>query len=513
MRIIHRSDQGAYATSKTIFSDSVFDGEPIPRGITPRNWLLEEHVHQTRILTNNLATTRYLQGPQVSITRDDIRRTTWAAVVEDNQLLLCDVSGPRPDQFPKSRFERKLIAEGEIWRYHLALNKFDGKVSIAWIARSERGRRLWLDGREIDTSSNDIDFPYLAFSQVAVGRVETQEPRFAILTYKCRTTGNLFIRRLQKDEISPEVILDVGTTLGGASIGIAHNRVLIRIDQIQNDKLVPMLLESSNGGESFSKASPIDLSEYDKGFEVAPGYTAPTLDKGYGLHVPIFMSNREESVALNFVVDKNLLVEAIRVSGRRPRGGLEVFPSTLGSNNVYGDGISDGHGLIMVLETEGLLYSSNSSAGGVYFPNEALLNHEMPQIAAFDASECYSSGLKANYVSMDYLYVELDIAGRVFSPRLHIETWDMPLPIPQAKAESRGSEVILTILKDADLETGKVVFSIDDPNVTITGTRIENLRTAVISTDSEELVGKRISYDVHTLFHRHYGDALIQTAG
>jgi hypothetical protein len=320
----------------------------------------------------------------------------------------------------------------------------------------------------------------------------------------------LFLRRLQNNEFGQETVLDVGPTIGGASLGIAQDRVLIRFDSIQDGKLIPTLLESSDGGKSFSKPTPIDLSGYDKGFEVVPGCAAPTVDKGYGLHVPVFMSNGEESAALNYVTAKGVLVEAIRVRGAKSKSSLEVFPSTLGSRNTYGDGVSDGHGLIMVLETEGRLYSSNSSAGGIYFPDSVLLNHEMPRVAAYDASECYSSGLRANYVSMDYLYVELDSEGRVVSPFLHIETWDMPLPLPQAKAEARGADVVLTVLKDADLEPGKVVFGINDPSVNVTEARIENLRSAVISTDSKNLVGKRISYDVHTLFHRHYGEAVIQ---
>jgi len=510
MRIIHRTEQGQQPTAKAALTDSIFDGEAIPREITPRDWLREGDVHRTKVLTTTLDTTRYLQGPQVSITRDDIRRTTWAAVVEDYRLMLCEVSGPRPHQFPAPRLDRTVIAEGDIWRYHLALDKFSGKVSVAWVVRTDRGRRLWLNGREVDTASSDVDFPFLAFSQVAVGRVAIEAPRFAILTYKCRSTGNVFIRRLQNNEIGPETPLAVGETIGGASIGIAQDRVLIRCDSLQDGKLIPTLLESADGGKSFGKPTAIDLSGYDKGFQVVPGYTAPTVDKGYGLHVPVFMSNGEESVALNYVTAGDVLVEAIRVRGARPKGGLEVFPSTVGSRNTHGDGISDGHGLIMVLGTEGRLYSSNSSAGGIHFPDSALLNHEMPQVAAFDASECYSSGLRANYVSMDYLYVELDIEGRVVSPFLHIETWDMPLPVPQAKAEARGSEVVLAVLKDADLEPGKVVFGINDPSISITEARIENLRSAVISTNSKNLIGKRVSYDVHTLFHRHYGEAVIE---
>jgi hypothetical protein len=167
----------------------------------------------------------------------------------------------------------------------------------------------------------------------------------------------------------------------------------------------------------------------------------------------------------------------------------------------------------MVLGTEGRLYSSNSSAGGMYFPDRALLNHEMPQIAAFVASDCYSSGLRANYVSMDYLYIEADSDGRPVSPVLHIETWDMPLPIPGARAEVRGSDVLLSVLNDADLEPGKVVFDFDDPSITITDVKITDLRHAVISTDSTALAGRRISFDVHTLFHRHFGEAVVEARG
>ena len=70
----------------------------------------------------------------------------------------------------------------------------------------------------------------------------------------------------------------------------------------------------------------------------------------------------------------------------------------------------------MVLSTEeGRLFSSNSSAGGGHFPEAKLLNHEMPLVAEFSASECYSSGQKPNVVSMDYLFVEAIGVGRPIS--------------------------------------------------------------------------------------------------
>lgn len=384
---------------------------------------------------------------------------------------------------------------------------------MVWVSRAGAAHRSWLDGSEVGTSSRAVDFPFLEFSQASVGRLQTEQPKFQILTYKCRESGKIFYRRIVQREIGPERTLDVGNTAGGASVGIANDRVVIRVDQVRNGKLFPALIESEDGGETFKKARGIDLSGYEPGFNVVPGYTAPTVDKGYGIHVPIFGDNGKESVALNYVLAKDMLVEAIRVSGIRPDGGLEVFPSTLGSRNPFGNGVTDGHGLIMVLQTEGRLYSSNSSAGGIHFPESALLNREMLSVAAFDSSECYSSGLLANYVSVDYLFVEGDPRGRPVSPYLHIETWDMPLPLPEAVARSRGSEVVVEVLKDADLESGKVVFGFDDPGVNVLGVEVIDFRKAVVKTDAKELAGKRVTFDVQTLFHRHYGQALIEEGG
>jgi hypothetical protein len=85
----------------------------------------------------------------------------------------------------------------------------------------------------------------------------------------------------------------------------------------------------------------------------------------------------------------------------------------------------------------------------------------------------------------------------------------MPLPLPKAKAVSHGSEVVLTVLKDADLEPGKVVFDFSDPTINIRDVKINDMRNAVIKTDATHLSGKRLSYDVHTLFHRHFGETVV----
>ncbi|KPL86925.1 hypothetical protein [Herpetosiphon geysericola] len=91
----------------------------------------------------------------------------------------------------------------------------------------------------------------------------------------------------------------------------------------------------------------------------------------------------------------------------------------------------------------------------------------------------------------------------------HYETWDMPLPLLQATAKSKGASVAITIQSDADVEPGKVVFNFDDPSIVIINSTITSLRTATLETNTPKLSGKKISFDVLTLFHQHYGEAMI----
>jgi hypothetical protein len=138
-----------------------------------------------------------------------------------------------------------------------------------------------------------------------------------------------------------------------------------------------------------------------------------------------------------------------------------------------------------------------------------LLNYEMPLIAAYATSECYTSGLKPNYVSMDYLYLETDSIGYPISSSLHLETWDMPLPVPQIVAKSEGSQVHVEVVADTDVEPGHVTFSFDDPSIVIKATKVTGLRTAVVETNTTDLAGHTLRVDVDALFHRHYGEAVI----
>lgn len=537
MRIIDRSDQlGLYAKitgqqrwPQRPLTDEFFDGVSTPRAITSQTWLAEGDVHRERILSAHIDSTRYFVGPQVCILRDDNRRITWAVTVETPQsslglpreLMLHKFPGSWPTAKVPPSPEHTQLAKGNIWRYHITLNKFTGQVTTTWITRSHQGQKIWMNGQALETEAVQPDFPFFEFSQPPIGHVPSEEPPFGILGYKCRKSGQIYIRRMASGKLEREVKLEVGPSLGGISFAISGETVLARVDVLDGEDLIPTLITSDDSGKTFRKPERLDLSQYEQGFKVVPGYTKPVVDVGGHLHAPIHVSNGRESVALNYVVREDALVEAIRVVGANPISdphainishsevSLEVFPATLGNPNAYGNGITDGHGLIMVLSTEGRLFSSNSSAGGMYYPESTRLNYEMPLIAAFATSECYTSGLKPNYVSMDYLYLETDSLGRPINSGLHLETWDMPLPMPQIVAKSKGSQIYVEIVADTDVESGLVTFSFDDPSITIKDTKVTSLRTAVVDTNTSDLAGHTLRVDVDALFHRHYGEAII----
>jgi hypothetical protein len=515
MRFISRAAQNELSEERSYrrrpasrsLADEFFDGQLLSPEVLAHHWTLEGDVHQARRLgrTDN---TRYFIGPQAAILRDDMRRLTWAATVEKDGLQLTNYD-------PRSGSEggpaARRLASGPIWRYHIALDKYTGDVSATWIVRGAAGGELWHDGERVDTGARDVDFPFFKFSQVPVGLVQTEQPPYGLLGYKSRASGEIFVRRLRGGAWETEQVLVKQPTVGGISFGIVGDDVLARVDLLDGGRLVPALLKSTDAGCSFSEPEPVDLSDVDAAFSVRPGYQEPIVDKGGALHVPIGMASDTESLALNHVVDSDLLVEAIRVPGLLRKSELWVFPSTLGSGNTFGNGVSDGHGLIMGLATmDGYLYTSNSSAGGSHFPEPQLLNHEMPLIAEFTASECYSSGVTPNFVSMDYLYIEANAVGQPVSSDVYVETWDMPLPVPEARAIAEGNKVHVEILTDADLEPGKVTVNFDEPGITITDVEIHGLRSATVTTDSDELHGKALSLDVTTLFHRHYAAATIK---
>ena len=205
------------------FEDRFLDGEPLPREIAPRHWRPEGDVHEGRRISRSTDSTRYFKGPQVLILRDDMRRLTWVATVENGRLLVSEYLQPAASE---SQRGRQTVAEGDIWRYHMALNKFTGQVVLSWIVRSGKQSQLWHDGALVETDQSDVDFPFFEYCQVPIGLVQAEEPPFGVLGYKSRATGEIFVRRLEGAEVGPEQPIVADTTVGGVSIGIMDDNVL-----------------------------------------------------------------------------------------------------------------------------------------------------------------------------------------------------------------------------------------------------------------------------------------------
>lgn len=289
-----------------------------------------------------------------------------------------------------------------------------------------------------------------------------------------------------------------------------NSDVVLRVDALDGERIVPMLARSSDSGASFGAFEPIELP-FDDSFRVIPS-GSPVVDHRGFFHVPLAVTDGKESVLLNAVLDE-ALVEAIRLHGKLDdysKIASERFPSKGGATR-FGNGVTDGLGLIAVMESEGRLFTSNSQASGIHFPHAKHLNHEMPKITAYDSSECYTSGLRANIVSMDYLYLEADPDTKLpYSGELHFETWEMPLPEPILTAKANETDVSVKIESDAHFYSGQTVFDFDDPAINITKVDFVDNRTVTISTDSALLVGKRLSFEARTLFYHHAGSVVVE---
>jgi hypothetical protein len=489
-----------------VLGDSIFDGIPISKGVRAQNWKPELKVHNTVLLSTEIDSTRNLVGSQVSVVRDEVRRKTWATFIESGRLILAEIVN--------TNAVRKVLSENNAWRSHLVLDKFSGQVLVVWISKDDRRNLLWCNEIPLPTAASNPDFPFMDISQASIGFVQKQPAPFGLLTYKDRDTGKLYIRRYEKNAFGDEQELKVPRIIGGASLAISNSEVLIRIDALDGERIIPMFARSSDSGMSFSAFEPVELP-FDDSFRVIPS-GLPVVDHHGFFHVPLAVTNNKESILVNAVLDE-ALVETIRLPGNLAdfsKIAAERFPKNTGSIGTlarFGNGVTDGLGLIAVMELEGHLFTSNSQAGGIHFPQAEHLNHEMPKIAAYDSTECYTGGLRANIVSMDYVYLEADPDTKLpYSGELHFETWEMPLPEPILTAKAKGTDVSVEIESDAHFYPGQTVFEFDDPAVNITGVDFVNERSATILTDSTSLVGKRLSFEARTLFYHHAGSVVVE---
>ena len=490
-------------------SDRIFDGEQVQKNTVAMNWKRESDVHRTVLLSSTVRSTRNLLGQQENLIRDDLRLKSWAAYIEDNdRLVLAEIS--------KGRINKKTLLEEGAWRSHIALDKYTGHVHVVATCRNEGHSTLVFDGAALETVCEQPDFPFFSVQQVPIGHVPVQPSEYGLLTYKCRTTGICYARPFANGKFETEYMLHTPKSVGGISFAISGDNVVALLYRVDGNRAVPTMGQSSDRGRSFSEFDDIQLP-YSEEFEAVPFTDGPTQDHHGFIHIPLGVTNGKLSKSLNLVVDE-AIVEAIVHSGdlrKAGHAGLKRFPKSSPCDVMllylepsdpqvqamrYGDGQTDGVGLISTLLVRGMLHTSNSQSSGISFPQKAHLNHEMPMISAFRASECYTRGVTANTVSMDYLYLESTTDGRPLGGELHFEIWDMPLPLPNVSARAEGQKIVVQIEKDANFRPGETVFKIDNPTIEILEVTFQDVRHAILTTTSDKLGGAIISFEVRSTF-------------
>jgi len=513
MKFIDRKSQNMPMNMKFIgnrveLDDNFFDGETVPDALRAKNWHPENVLHASDLISHDIKSTRNFLGQNENIIRDDLRRRTIASFIHgDGALEIIEMS----NSGIKNKNE---LFKNNVLRNSLSLDKYSGKVFITTILKNNK---INFDGTILVTSATLPDFPFFEIAQVSIGHIPQKAFEYGILTYKCRASGNLYIRKFENENMGEEITLVAPETVGGAGIAISGDNVLIRIDSYIDGRLTALLSRSDDKGKTFSEFKPIELP-YDESFELLPASAAPMQDYAGAFHVPLCVANEYETILLDYI-ENYALVEAIRVNepkDYRTFTALARFPKTSACDTTdiqtlrFGDGVTDGIGIIATLNVNGNLYASNSQSGGISYPEPSHLNHEMPLIRALSLTECYTKGDIPNTVSMDYLYVESTKEGGPLCPELHFETWEMPLPKPVAKAFFDGKKINIVIEKDANFFHGKTAVKIDDPLVEILDLTIHEVRKASIVTSSSNPVGKKLTIEVNSQFHHHSIDVFIE---
>lgn len=500
MKYISRDDQRRADTPERRGDPEVqLDGTPIAVDALAQHWTKEADVHRGRSASSNVDSTRGLASSECIAVRDDLRRVSHGLVIDADGLWQVELGSGRRAQLSAARIRRASCA----------LDKWTGSLRVAHVEQDGDGWRLLVDGAPVEQPSQQVDFPFLALAQVPIGHVPEGPAAFGLLSFKCRASGNLLVCDLAPDgSVGPARLLLDAPTLGGAPLAIAGQEVVARVNLRDGDALRAALLRSTDQGRTWTTEAL--ATPPTKTWRLSPAPTPPVVDQGGHLHFPVGGHDGQDAVVLD-IVDGYGVVEALRVEGGMPEPLLLAFPKkdsmTLGR---FGDGHSDGLGLIMTAAIDGRLYAANSQTGGASYPEPTLLNHEMPAIAAYSATECYTSGRAANTVSMDYLFIEQAEDGRPASRTLHVEQWHMPLPPPVAQARWADGRVEVTLERDANFEEGAVVWEFDDPRVVVTEARLTGPRTALLSTRGVDPRGATLCYEVRSRFYFHQGRAEVR---
>jgi hypothetical protein len=513
MKFISREDQlnltnkgisrSSYSTMYTNINDDILDGDEILNKPTVHNWIDENKVHQAKFLSSDIASSRMFIGKQVISVRDEQRRITHICFIETRKLVVCSIKD-------NEIISRETLHEGFTQRATICLDKNSGKTYVLHCSDSESKRKLFLNRIEIPTEAEEIDFPFMVLEQPQIGHFAKTAPSYGLMSYKCRTSNKVFLREFNNEAIGDEKQLDVQNVIGGVDFAINKETIIFRIETASNLGITQMTAKSTDSGKTLSEFKNLDLSSLNA--EVLVPTNAPVFTDYLGnFQIPVVAIKEGNTLVLNITPNEDI-VEAIRVQGHAFFASVERFPKKpvpdINSLGI-GNGVTDGLGIIATIQSNGTLLSSNSQSGGHNFPAETMLNFEMPKSYSFKVTNCYTKGEQPNTVSMDYIFIEADELGMPVSKRLMIETWNMPLPTPLLSANTEGAKVKLQILQDGWFENGKTTIWLSDPKIKLENITYIDERNIEIETDSLNLQGIKITFEMKNILYYHYGSATI----
>lgn len=491
------------------FSDSYLDGQLIGQKSVALNWIEENDVHQAPSLSRATSSSRWFLGPQELLIRDDVRFRTFVLVPESSGLSLATYENGH-------LLSKEPFYSGKVQRAHIIINKYTGKPDVLFVAVESGQNFLYLNKQKIESAATKPDFPFAALAQPPIGHVASDKPKFGLISYKCRDSGKVFVRSIKDGDIQPEKELPHGNYIGGADFAISDDKVLFRLNEVINDKIVTKYCSSLDQGNSFSELRTIDLED-DPIVTNRPANSAVFVDYTSEFHIPVVGETDTHSVVLDFLPDRELAVESILTERQRHLSeSLRAFPkkpsadAALGSI-AFGDGITDGAGIIATALEKGAILSSNSQSGGFHYPENAFINYDMPRAYCLKTTECYTRpGAKPNTVSMDYLFLEADSFGRPISQDLLFETWDMPLPSPELSAKLSDGMLVLKIQRDGWYFPGQTTFSCSDPSISIEEVELSSGRTAKIKLSGTPASESTVSFTTRNRFLAHEATAKIE---
>lgn len=502
MKYVSRVDQSPakitlMSLSGVILSDSLLNTPQLPRPTKALRWLRETEVHSGLRITDKLKNSNQFLANQVIVVRDELRLVTWVASIETDGVYLSRIEGDH-------LASHDLIAAGEISRATLTLRKFDGFPLVTYIQVINSQGKLFINKSQISTTSDSVDFPCLAIEQPPIGFAGLDAPKHAVLTYKETETGKSIARRLDPNSLTcdPEVDLQLPSILGGIAIVLSNGRAIGKVELVQGQVVIPAVMDSADYFVTPAPMQPIDLTgvPHDR---VVPAKSRLFVDNTGAIHMSLLVDHNNVSIALDVHLDDDRIVAAI--SGPNAAHSLiEAFPKMPALYSDlrfgYGDGNTDGAGIIATLLSNGRLFASNSQSGGYIYPDAGLLNDDMQRMYLHSQTECYTRS-RPNYVSMDYAFIESDEAGNPVSAELWLETWDMPLPLPEVEHTWEGDRLRLRILRDGWFFPGQTSFVIEPTVAEITRAEFTDYREMTLEFNEPARVrGTTITFETKNVF-------------